>query len=154
VASFRVNRRDHGTRLAASEPGPVQLNSASITLLHACESPGNHNQKKNHLDHDHSWRTCATSTIACHLLGAAGVAYGGPPGRVDGLGEVGVGKDDARVGRSDPAQVDLADAVHLALEEHEAAGVVVDLPVMRGDGPQDLRPPVRLHEDLRTLHHR
>lgn len=36
-ASFMVNRCDHGTRLAKSEPGPVQLNSASITFLNAYE---------------------------------------------------------------------------------------------------------------------
>lgn len=87
------------------------------------------------------------------LLGAAGVAYGGPAGRVDGLGEVGVGEDDARVGRADAAQVNLSHAVDLALEEHEAAAVL-GLPVLRGDGPQDLRPPIRLHEDLRALQKR
>jgi len=87
-----------------------------------------------------------------NLLGAAGVAYGGPAGRVDGLGEVGVGEDDARVRRADAAQVHLADAVHLALEEDEAA-VVLLLPYLRSDGAADLRPLVRLHKDLRALEH-
>lgn len=90
-------------------------------------------------------------SIHKNLLGAASVAYGGPPGRVDGLGEVGVGEEDARVGRCDTAQVNLSDSVDLALEEHEAAVVVVGHPVLRGDGPQDLCPSVRLHEDLRAL---
>jgi hypothetical protein len=93
-----------------------------------------------------------SAVVLCeqHVGGAAWVPVAGPPGRVDGLGEVHVGEDDARVGVGDAAEVHLPDAIHLALEEHEAAAVLL-LAVLRGDGTLDLRSPVGLHEDIRTL---